>query len=240
MVAQAIIQAELINQPQIEEKQLSINIEENYWTRIEKNNDKNDFEYYLREYPNGRFAPLARQQIRELTRQNNQNSANTPIGSESDIVKTVSELVNYGSAKIDLGKFGEASNTTTIMGECKIKFEERVLWNSKSRFKPSISQTTILLSDINITSVGVNEFKVADRPAFWIVSARTIQGRTFTQLITGYENKNLEKIKVPTKTENPTFAFANVALFMNADLASQYAKAFAKAARLCGAKAESF
>jgi uncharacterized caspase-like protein len=41
-------------------------VESRYWARIEKSNNAEDFNEYLREFPKGRFAPIARQRLREL------------------------------------------------------------------------------------------------------------------------------------------------------------------------------
>lgn len=125
-----------------------------------------------------------------------------------------------------------------MSGKCQLKYLTRTLWNSKARFKPAVGETIISLSDINIASIGVSEVTPPDRPAFWVVTARTTQGHYFIYSLTGYENRSLERVKVPTKTQNPTATY--IGIFMDSESGNRYAKAFANAARLCGAKSETF
>jgi hypothetical protein len=219
-----------------------------FWDTIKSSTDPDDFDAYLRKFPNGEFADIARRRLQKKTAgalaasnaaspTNNTARPTAPTG-EAEIEQAVAALPALGSGRIDLGRFGESFVTTSIIGQCRLKFEERDLWNSKARFKPTVAQVGIFLPDINITSIGVNDVKPPDRPTMWVVIARTIQGRTFTYSVTAYENRSLEKIKIPTKTENPSAMF--VAVFMDGETANRYAKAFANAARLCGAKSETF
>jgi formylglycine-generating enzyme required for sulfatase activity len=41
-------------------------VEAEYWESIKESNDKTDFQDYLKEYPQGRYAPLARVKLRQL------------------------------------------------------------------------------------------------------------------------------------------------------------------------------
>ena len=232
-----------------------------FWDTIKNSADPDDFDAYLKKFPNGEFADIARRRVQKnaaaalaaldaapptnntATPTNNAAPANNtapPTASTAavEMEQAVAALQALGSGRLDLGRFGESFVTTSVIGQCRLKFEERDLWNSKARYKPTVSEVGIFLPDINIASIGVNNVKPPDRPAIWVVTARTIQGRTFTYALTGYENRSLEKIKVPTKTENPTAMF--VAVFMDIESANRYAKAFANAARLCGAKSETF
>jgi hypothetical protein len=147
-------------------------------------------------------------------------------------------LKALGSSRIDLGRFGEEYTSVSIIRRCQIKFEERALWNSKARFKPAILETAIPLSDVNIAGIAITQVSPPDRPSVWIVTARTIQGRVAINSATVYENRSLDKIKVPTQTTYPT-AFP-IGAFMDYESADRYAKAFANAARLCGAKSETY
>jgi hypothetical protein len=210
-------------------------IELAYWDTIKNSTDPEDFRIYLEKYPDGQFKAIAKRRIQ--TRANVTPPATSV--NEAEIEQAVTALTTLGSSRIDFGKFGEEFTSINVVGRCQIKFAERALWNSKARaFKPSVSETTISLSEVNIAGIAVTEFKPPDRPSLWIVTARTIQGRAFTTSITGYENRSLEKVKVPTKTGNPTSAL--VAVFMDYESANRYAKAFATAARSCGAKSETF
>jgi uncharacterized caspase-like protein len=222
----------------------SIMVELAFWDTIKNSTNPEDYDAYLKRYPNGEFAALARRR-----RQANAKAAppaSTPsrvappteTSSEAEVEQVVASLKTLGTARIDLGKFGEDLTTTQVLGPCRIKFEERVLWNSKARFKPTIAETTVVLTDVNIASIGVTEVKPPDRPVTWAVTVRSIQGRAFLTSMTGYENRSLEKVKVPTKTDNYTAAV--VAIFMDSEAANLYAKTLAKAARLCGAKTETF
>jgi hypothetical protein len=204
-----------------------------FWETIKNSADPEDFRSYLEKYPEGQFSAIAK---RRLTASSNARE-NQP--SETDVDPSVRVLSNLGSTKISLGQFGEAVETVSVAGRCSIKYEDRALWNSKARrFKPTIGETIILLSEVNTASIAASEVTPPDRPAVWGVTARTIAGRAFKYSITGYENRSLEQVKIPTKTQNPTVAV--IGIFVDAESAKQYATAFAKAARLCGAKSETF
>ena len=222
-----------------------------FWDTIKNSTDPDDFDAYLKKFPNGEFADIARRRIQKnapaalaaldgTTPTNNAvpPPAPTTRTADAEVEQSVMALQSLGSGRIDFGQFGEEYFSTRVLGRCQIKLEERALWNSKARFKPSVAETTVFLPDVNTASIGVTEIRPPDRPAFWAVTARTIQGRTFIHTTTGYENRELQKVKIPTKTDNLT-AVA-VAVFMDGESANRYAKAFANAARLCGAKSETF
>ena len=72
--------------PPVNNAQPALEIETQFWARIEKSRDADDFGDYLEEYPKGRFAPLARQRLRELKRQGastNQNSSNQTANNQT-------------------------------------------------------------------------------------------------------------------------------------------------------------
>jgi Caspase domain len=222
-----------------------------FWDTIKNSTDPDDFDAYLKKFPNGEFADIARRRIQKsapaalaaLDGTPPTNNAVPPAASttrttDAEVEQAVLALQALGTGRLDLGKFGEALVATRAVARCQLKYEERALWNSKARFKPTVTEVSVFLPDINITSIGVSEVKPPDRPSMWVITARTIQGRTFIYSVTGYENRTLEKVKIPTKTENPTLA--GVAGFMDSESANRYAKAFANAARLCGAKSETF
>jgi len=205
-----------------------------YWETIKNSTDPEDFKSYLEKYPNGQFSPIAKRRF--LTGATVPAPTNQP--GETNIDRAVEALKTLGSGRIDLGRFGEGSGALSVTGKCRLKYESRALWNSKAKYKPSIDELIISLSEINIAGIAVTELTPPDRPAFWVVTARTLQGYSFIYSLTGYENRSLEKIKVPTKTQNQTSAF--VGIFPESETANRYAKAFASAARLCGAKSETF
>ncbi len=205
-----------------------------YWETIKNSTDPEDFKSYLEKYPNGQFSPIAKRRLLPSAPGTSPgNKAN-----ETNIDQAVEVLRTLGSGRVDMGRFGEEFGAITVTGKCQVKYETRTLWNSKARYKPTIDEAIISLSEINIAGIAVSELTPPDRPAFWVVTARTLQGHTFTYSLTGYENRSFEKVKVPTKTQNQTSAFVGV--FMESETANRYAKAFANAARLCGAKSETF
>jgi hypothetical protein len=205
-----------------------------YWETIKNSTDPEDFKSYLEKYPNGQFSAIAkRRSFPSRTVPAPANQAN-----EINIDQAVEALRILGSGSFEMGRFGEGTGAITVTGKCQFKYETRTLWTSKAKYKPSVDQLIISLSEINIAGIAVSEVAPPDRPAFWVVAARTLQGHTFTYSLTGYENRSLEKVKVPTKTVTPTAAFVGV--FMESETANRYAKAFASAARLCGAKSETF
>ncbi len=205
-----------------------------YWETIKNSTDPEDFKSYLEKYPNGQFWPIAKRRL--LPAATVSSPANQP--SETNIDQAVEGLRILGSGRIELGQFGDGAGAISVTGQCRLKYETQALWNSKAKYKPTVDLLIISLSEINIAGVAVSEVTPPDRPAFWVVAARTLQGHTFTYSLTGYENRKLEKIKIPTKTQNPTAAF--VGIFRDGETANRYAKAFANAARLCGAKSETF
>lgn len=206
-----------------------------YWETIKNSTDPDDFRSYLEKYPDGHFSAIAKLRLKATT--TSPSGAGQP--GETDAEQAVRALMTLGSSRIDLGKFGEAIESVSVIRRCAIKYEDRALWNSKARrFKPTIAETYVTLADVNTASIGANEVTPPDRPAFWAVTARTITGRAFTHSITGYENRSLQQVTVPTKADTPSFAI--VGLFVDPESAKQYASAFSKAARLCGAKSETY
>ena len=204
-----------------------------YWETIKNSTDPEDFKSYLAKYPNGQFSPIAKRRLLP--------SAPVPSPAQADetnIDQAVEVLRTLGSGRLEMGRFGDGMGVITVTGKCRLKYETRALWNSKARYKPSIDELIFSLSEINIAGIAVTEATPPDRPASWLVTARTLQGHSFTYSITGYENRSLEKVKIPTKTQNQTAAFVGV--FMDSETANRYAKALANAARLCGAKSETF
>ena len=101
-------------------------IETQFWQRIEKSREADDFGDYLQEYPKGRFAPLARQRLRELKRQNpkiNENNStpnsngNSPIAnnnaSSGAANSAVKKTFNLTPGKLSYqGKFEYTSGIT--------------------------------------------------------------------------------------------------------------------------------
>jgi Caspase domain len=205
-----------------------------YWETIKNSTDPEDFRAYLEKYPNGQFSAIAKRRL--LPSATLPSTANQP--NETNIDQAVEVLRTLGSGRIEMGRFGEGTGAVTVTGKCQLKYETRALWNSKAKYKPSIDELVVSLPQVNIAGIAVSELAPPDRPAVWVVTARTLQGHTFTYSITGYENRSLEKVKVPTKTQNLTSAFVGV--LADSETANRYAKAFANAARLCGAKSETF
>lgn len=54
--------------PIVKKSPVKTTVEEAYWERIKDSRDKSDFETYLKEYPTGTYAPLARLKISELVK----------------------------------------------------------------------------------------------------------------------------------------------------------------------------
>jgi uncharacterized caspase-like protein len=225
-----------INPPEVQPRHTvePLTIELAYWDSIKNSADPEDFKDYLEKYPNGQFAAIARRRA-QLT--NNVAPAATETA-EAKIEQAVASLKTLGSLRFEIGRFGENISNTSIIGRCQIKVEEHVLWNSQAKYKPTVIIREISLPNVNIASIVIFEAKYPDRPALWIVQARTVPERTFTFSITGYENRRLEKVKVPTQTAHVTFS--DVVAFDNNEAALRFAKAFADAARLCGAKSNTF
>ena len=57
-----------------------VDVETQYWNRIQNSRNPEDFTEYLKEFSNGRYAPLARQKLRELSsnQSTNSSSVNNP------------------------------------------------------------------------------------------------------------------------------------------------------------------
>lgn len=212
-----------------------LTIELAYWDAIKNSADPEDFKDYLEKYPNGQFAAIAKRR----TQPTNPTVTSPPTETaEAKIEQVVASLKTLGSPRYEIGKFGENVVSTSITGRCQIRVEEHVLWNSQAKYKPSVVVREFSLPNVNVASIVIFEAKFPDRPTLWVVQARTIPERTFTFSITGYENRRLEKVKIPTKTDYVTFS--DVVAFDNNEAALRFAKAFADAARLCGAKSNTF
>jgi hypothetical protein len=228
-----------INTPEVQPRRTiePLAIELAYWDSIKNSADPGDFKDYLEKYPDGQFASIARRRA-QLT--NNVASPATPATetAEAKVEQAVASLKTLGSPRYEIGRFGDSIIETSIVGRCQIRVEEHVLWNSQAKYKPSVVVRDIALPNVNVASIVIFEVKFPDRPGLWIVQARTIPDRTFAFSITGYENRRLEKVKVPTKTANVTFS--DIVTFDNNEAALRFAKAFADAARLCGAKSNTF
>ncbi|HZI20445.1 MAG TPA: caspase family protein [Pyrinomonadaceae bacterium] len=203
-----------------------------FWDSIKNSTNPEDFKDYLARYPSGQFVTIARRRLMPPPA-----PPPTLPARSVEPEQALAALPALGAARLDLGKFGEGSSMVQVVGQCQVRVEDRALWNSKARFKPAVSEMTVYLPDVNVAGVAVTEIKFPDRPSLWVVMARTMQGRPpFARATTGYENRTLQKVKVPTKVENSNTAI--VALFMDEESANRYAKAFAAAARACGAKSE--
>lgn len=66
-------------------------VEAEYWDTIKASNSKTNFEEYLKEYPQGRYAPLARVKLRQM------EEASKPSGAVGDSVDPASAAANTSS-----------------------------------------------------------------------------------------------------------------------------------------------
>ncbi len=76
----------------------TVDVEAQFWSRIEKSPDADDFNDYLNEFPKGRFAPLARQRLREIKRDESKISANANPSSNSSANSATSANPATGNA----------------------------------------------------------------------------------------------------------------------------------------------
>jgi len=208
-------------------------IELAFWDSIKNSKDPEDYKAYLEKFPNGQFASLAKRRS-----QNNETQNPTTRNTETDVDQAINSLVSLGSVTTTLGKFGDGNTEVTVIGPCRIKNVEKTLWNNKARFNPSVFERIINLSDINTAQISVREFVPTDRPRLWVVQIKMTQGRTIAQTITVYKNQELTKLQDAAKTTN--VGESDIAYYMDSESANRFAKALANAARLCGAKSETF
>lgn len=213
-------------------------IELAFWDSIKNSKDPEDYKAYLEKFPNGQFASLAKR--RSQSAETTLSSTNT---NENDVDQALNSLATFGSGSVSLGKFGVANVQVSLIGKCQIKSAQNTLWNNKSGNNPGIFEYVLNLSDINVANITIDKVTFTDkinkdRPPLWTVNIKTLPGRTIAQTVTVYKNDELTKIKTPAKTENvsqSTFIY-----FMDSEPANRFAKALANAARLCGAKSETF
>lgn len=84
------------------ENNLSIDVETSYWMQIEKSNYIEDFSEYLKEYPNGRFASLARQRVNSIKRSKTETETEIPEN------LSIEQYFRIGDAHHTVGEFSKA------------------------------------------------------------------------------------------------------------------------------------
>lgn len=112
-------------------------VEAEYWETIKESNDKTNFEDYLKEYPQGRYAPLARVKLRQLeaaskpssaaggnadltSGPSNTSSSARPAGKPGAVVKNSIGVLNGKAINLPLPEYpsiaraARASGTVTV------------------------------------------------------------------------------------------------------------------------------